>query len=644
MATTLTGTKFKIANINENMSADTLSQVLNEVVETSLQHLESIWNEIGFAADQRSERCNSVLRHVESLFEEMVQQETDVKDSLIGKITDIKEKLKVLSKELAVSVYEPDSKQTMLQCRKDLLHHLETLTKQKHTRMVALKNLIDQEKILCDRTKILPFHISHSTVPSDNDLSEYEKHIEELTIEQNKRFATFTIIREQIQEVFKQIDDSPSTVFERQALADDENDFILSSENMTALNNLQIEVIERKAKAEEKLLAMKNRLNVLWQRLETPAETREEFWEKHESLKQENLKTVSEEILRLEALKHTQMEKVVTSMKRELERWWKVCFTPNELRDKCSAYKTEGVFTDEIADALEAEINNLQAFYERHKNLYSQVKQWEEILEEYTVLEKKATDPNRFNNRGGALLQEEKARKRIIKELPKLEANLQELINNWEEEQKLKFSIYGMEFSEYVSQRYKTIHDEKEREKEQRQKTRALQMESDIKFGTKPAITPKKRGARMPVTPSMLAMNKTRRIIAGVRTPLSVTRINTTNMNVTTKSVTPRRKSNRYRPWDKNADRTNKLLHKTIRGGVQKDASFGSTGSYNEFAKTLNSVERMNYRSSIIEPAQSACPAKSKLTPISQSVSHTPKSKLANAPRMPAHTPMSTRL
>ncbi|XP_029645521.1 protein regulator of cytokinesis 1 isoform X2 [Octopus sinensis] len=644
MAATSTGTKFKIANKNENMPADTLSQVLNEVVETSLQQLESIWNEIGFAADQRSERCNSVLQHVESLFEDMVQQETDVKDTLIGKITDIKEKLKILSKELSVPVYEPDSKQTMLQCRKDLLHHLETLTKQKHTRMVALKNLIDQEKILCDRTKIPPFQISHSSIPSDDDLAEYEKHIEELTIEQNKRFATFTIIREQIQEVFKQIDDSPSTVFERQALADDEKDFILSSENMTALNNLQIEVIERKAKAEEKLLAMKNRLHVLWQRLETPGETREEFWEKHGTLKQENLKTVNEEILRLEALKHTQMEKVVTSMKRELERWWKVCFTPTELQDECSAFKTEGVFTDEIADALEAEINNLQGFYERHKNLYSQVRQWEEILEEYTVLEKKATDPNRFNNRGGALLQEEKARKRIIKELPKLEANLQELINKWEEEQKLKFSIYGMEFSEYVTQRYKTIQDEREREKEQRQKSRALQMESDMKFGTKPAMTPKKRGARMPITPSMMVVNKTRRIIPGVRTPLSATRINTTNMNVTTKSTTPRRKSNRYRPWDKNADRTNKLLHKTIRGGVQKDASFGSTGSYNEFAKTLNSVERMNYRSSIIEPAQSPCPTKSKLTPISQSVSHTPKSKLASAQRMPAHTPMSTRL
>ncbi|GAB1603667.1 protein regulator of cytokinesis 1 isoform X2 [Argonauta hians] len=624
------------------MSSDSLPHILKELVEGSLETLESIWTEIGFAADQRSERCNSVLRHVESLFEDMIQQETDVRDSLKGKIVDIKDKLKVLSKELCVPMYEPESNLTMLQCRKDLIHHLEILTKQKHKRMVALKNLIDQETALCDRTKLVPFHISHSTVPSDQDLSDYEKHIEKLTTEQNKRMATFSILREAIKEILRQIDVSPSTVFERQALVDDENEFILSSDNMALLSDLQMEVIERKTKAEEKLQALENRLNVLWDRLETPKDVREEFWTKHGSLKQENIKCINEEIVRLDALKHTQMEKVVTSMKRELEQWWRVCFTPEPLRDECSAYKTEGVFTDEVADALELEINKLQGFYERHKSLYSQVKQWEEILEEYTILEKKATDPNRFNNRGGALLQEEKTRKRIIKELPKLEANLQELINKWEEEQKMKFLIYGMAFADFVSHRYKTIQEDKEREKEQRQKSKALQMESDIKFGTKPAITPKKR-ARVPGTPSMLVVNKTRRINPGARTPLSVTRVNVTNMNVTSKSATPRRRSNRFRPWEKNADRTNKLLHKTIRGGIQKDSSFGSTGSYNEFAKTLNSVERLNYRSSIIEPGQS-CPSKAKMAMITQTVPQTPKSKMPNTARTPAHTPMSTRL
>lgn len=34
--------------------------------------------------------------------------------------------------------------------------------------------------------------------------------------------------------------------------------------------------------------------------------------------------------------------------------------------------------------------------------------------------QRKANDPNRFNNRGGKLLQEEKARKKVLKDLPKV--------------------------------------------------------------------------------------------------------------------------------------------------------------------------------------------------------------------------------
>lgn len=46
-----------------------------------------------------------------------------------------------------------------------------------------------------------------------------------------------------------------------------------------------------------------------------------------------------------------------------------------------------GVFTDAVVDALETEIGRLQSFYQRHESLYSQVKQWEQLLEEFTVLE-----------------------------------------------------------------------------------------------------------------------------------------------------------------------------------------------------------------------------------------------------------------
>lgn len=618
------------------MSVQNLPELLKKVIEESLKHLTGLWEKIGFPEEQLDERCNSVVRHVESLFDEMIQQEASVHDGLLHKIKELDEKLKVLSQELSLPPYQPDPNLKILRRRKDLHLQLESLTKQKHIRMVALNELLDQEQVLCDRLQMSHYPIPSNCVPSDNQLWELEKHIEMLQAEQEKRFSTFIIIREQVQEVMKEIDKTASSVFETQALVEDESQFILSSENMSSLNDLQVEVNNLKIKAEEKMKSMKNRLNVLWNRLDTPEQTREQFLVNKMSLSQDTFTALSDEITRLEALKHSQMEQVCVSMRKELVKWWDICFIPNEERDKCEAYKTEGLFTDVIADALEAEINRLQAFYQKHESLYRQVKEWEHLLVEYTILERKANDPNRYNNRGGALLQEEKARKRIMKDLPKLESNLEELITKWEEEENLKFLIYGMEFRAYVMQRYEDIKEEKEREKEQRHKTKALQIETEMKYGSKPNVTPKKR-VKAPGTPSMLVTNKTRRrsqrksigkkkLMLGTRTPLSATRANSTNINaLSAKSATPRRRSGRLRPWDRNADRTQQMLHKTLKGGIQKD-SFTSTASYKEFARTLNSVERSNCRSSIIDQPMPS--------------HYTPKSKHLLSSR----TPMSTRL
>lgn len=44
------------------------------------------------------------------------------------------------------------------------------------------------------------------------------------------------------------------------------------------------------------------------------------------------------------------------------------------------------------------------------------------------AIEAKATEPGRFNNRGGQLLKEEKERKTIATKLPKIETRLSELV------------------------------------------------------------------------------------------------------------------------------------------------------------------------------------------------------------------------
>lgn len=56
--------------------------------------------------------------------------------------------------------------------------------------------------------------------------------------------------------------------------------------------------------------------------------------------------------------------------------------------------------------------------------MFMNVNKWQLLFQRMLELEAKAHDVNRFSNRGGNLLQEEKERKKIHKQLPKIEEDL----------------------------------------------------------------------------------------------------------------------------------------------------------------------------------------------------------------------------
>ncbi|KDR10109.1 Protein regulator of cytokinesis 1 [Zootermopsis nevadensis] len=81
-------------------------------------------------------------------------------------------------------------------------------------------------------------------------------------------------------------------------------------------------------------------------------------------------------------------------------------------------------------------------------------------------LENRENDPNRlFHNRGGLLLVEEKERKAIKKDLPKVEKELMKYVSLYEEQHKKPFKIHGQPVSDVINSQW-TLHKEhKEQEK-----------------------------------------------------------------------------------------------------------------------------------------------------------------------------------
>jgi len=77
-------------------------------------------------------------------------------------------------------------------------------------------------------------------------------------------------------------------------------------------------------------------------------------------------------------------------------------------------------YTEELLLAHEKEAERLRAEVESKASLLPKVREWHALKLDEDELERNANDPNRFSARGGAMLREEKLRKRVGILLPKV--------------------------------------------------------------------------------------------------------------------------------------------------------------------------------------------------------------------------------
>jgi protein regulator of cytokinesis 1 len=117
-------------------------------------------------------------------------------------------------------------------------------------------------------------------------------------------------------------------------------------------------------------------------------------------------------------------------------------FATNTCLDVCS---------DALLSAHESEITRLEALKEQRLPMLEKINRHRELINERDELQASSQDATRLMSRGqkgerrdpGKLLREEKMRKRISKELPKVEAELKKTLERWEDEYGRPFLILG---------------------------------------------------------------------------------------------------------------------------------------------------------------------------------------------------------
>ena len=122
--------------------------------------------------------------------------------------------------------------------------------------------------------------------------------------------------------------------------------------------------------------------------------------------------------------------------------------------------------------------------------------------------------PRLMNARGNNLLMEEKERNKVYKTLPRLEAELHELISNWEAAQGREFLVGGTNFAAFIAHQVSLVmsvnragncyyfsHLQKEEHKQAleseklaREKAKKENLLNETRFGAKPSTPAKLKG------------------------------------------------------------------------------------------------------------------------------------------------------
>ncbi|EOD48512.1 Microtubule-associated protein MAP65/ASE1-type [Neofusicoccum parvum] len=215
----------------------------------------------------------------------------------------------------------------------------------------------------------------------------------------------------------------------------------LHQDDLDRLRSRKERLIDEKAQRERRLKDLRNNIEALWDRLGVEEADRKAFLAGSRGCGLRAINDYEDELARLNELKRQNLHLFVEDARDKLQQLWdSLYFSEEEMLDFTPAFSD--VYSDALLSAHEAEIDRLEALKEQRAPVLALLDKHRSLLNDRDELNASAQDASRLMGRGqkgerrdpGKLLREEKMRKRIAKELPKVEAELRNVLETYEDE------------------------------------------------------------------------------------------------------------------------------------------------------------------------------------------------------------------
>ena len=227
----------------------------------------------------------------------------------------------------------------------------------------------------------------------------------------------------------------------------------LHQDDITRLQTRRDRLSNEKAARERKLKELKAMVEGLWDRLGVEDLDRKRFLSGNRGCGLRAINEFEAELDRLNELKRQNLHLFVEDARCRLQELWDgLYFSEEEMLEFAPAFSD--VYSDALLSAHEAEIERLEALKEqraptlqlidRHRSL---IKDREDLAASSQDASRLLAKPTKGEKRDPTrLLREEKMRKRIAKELPKVEAELKNTLERWEDDYGRPFLVHGTRY------------------------------------------------------------------------------------------------------------------------------------------------------------------------------------------------------
>lgn len=234
----------------------------------------------------------------------------------------------------------------------------------------------------------------------------------------------------------------------------------LHQDDLKRLSQRRDKLVSEKAQRERKIKELRANVEGLWDRLGVEDAERKQFLASNRGCGLRAINEFEDELLRLNELKRQNLHLFVEDARFKLQELWdSLYFSEEEMLDFAPAFSD--VYSDALLSAHEQEIGRLEALKEQRAPILAAVDRHRSLVKEKEELENSSQDASRLLGKGakgekrdpGKLLREEKMRKRIAKELPKVEATLRTTLESWEDEYGRPFCVHGERYLDELEAR-----------------------------------------------------------------------------------------------------------------------------------------------------------------------------------------------